>query len=325
MFELDGDRCAQIGKDVSELKLKEKAFFRLAPILSEENLTGLILTYVSGICHQTQNLVITIGEKKITGWDCLMQGFVNTAKSYPEKLLPQNMSRIKPLELALFLGQNKVINQSALLPDFKLEQRAEFLRDISIRLMEDYESSTKNLFEEARYRLESSNGIYAQLENFSAFKQDPIRKKSTLLTRLMVKAGLSPEVRDPENLIPMIDYHKERLFLRTGCVVVKDEDITKALKNRKTVGREVDDALRTISVGAYQKILSASNIDFFELEVKLWGFARAYCHKPEQTLCLDGKKSNSEYVDFSTSTCPLEKNCAKLTDYWQPQAETTFH
>ena len=325
MFTVNEDRCLEIGKSFNSINLQPKAFHHLAPVLDKGNLAGLILIYVSGICHQTQSLSITIENETLKGWDCLMNRFNHAAKHSPEILDFKHMSIIKPDNLALLLGHNEVPNNSALLPDFNLKKRAEYLRNISVCLHEDYGDDPKNIFEESRYIMSRERGIYSLLNLFDCFKSDPLKKKSTALTMLMLKSGLIFPIRDPENIIPMMDYNKERLLLRTGCIEVSDESIAAALKQRAEVSLDVDQNLREAGIAAYKKILSATNSDFFDLDMKLWGFSRAYCSEPNHSICISGEKPDSKYVHFHSSACPLQQSCARLTQYWQPQVKTTSH
>ncbi len=81
---------------------------------------------------------------------------------------------------------------------------------------------------------------------------DPMKKKSTIFIKLLEQGGLI-EVKDPENYLPMMDYHMQRVLLRMGCVEITDESLTRALKEKRILTSDTEirskccDAIKIIS------------------------------------------------------------------------------
>jgi len=164
------------------------------------------------------------------------------------------------------------------------------------------------------------------MAEFSAFGEDPIMKKATVYFMLMNKSGLWGDYKDPQNLRPMPDYHKMRLFLRTGCVETDDGGMEHNLKKRLHQDISVDNQLRESTANAYRIVLEHSNKDFFELEVLLWSFARSLCYHSSRCVTDTGMGNLPEYVDLGKETsCPLENVCNREVEYWHPVVDTHFH
>ncbi len=321
MFSVNAARCAEIGKSLAPITMRCDAFDALGPEVEDQRVRSLVFLYVSGICHQTESLRGTIDGVTFRGWDYLMRSFVRHAKKDPHSMHPASMRTINEEQLRELLSDEGVADTSTILDPFT---RAEYLRDIACTVEDRYGADPRNMLLDGAL---GENGLYARMNFMKAFGEDPISKKSTVYFMLMNKSGIWPAFKDPQNLRPMPDYHKERFFLRTGCITVGDQGIARKLVNREKQDISVDNNLRNATAQAYMHVLKTSQKDFFQLEVLLWSFARSYCY--QDALCEKKPVQIGNFEHYAEqkpmTECIFAQNCPKLIGYWQPIVDTTFH
>jgi hypothetical protein len=321
MFVVINEKCRKVGSALAGIRMRDDAFLSLAPELGDEVVRSLIFLYVSAICHQTETLKGNLAGQQQRGWDYLMGKFVETGRTCPRVLAPDSIKDITAEDLQSIVSDSGDASTSTL---SRAEERAYFLRDVARLLITDYESNPIFLY--GNGTLGGNSGLYSRMTQFSAFGEDPMMEKATVYFMLMQKSGLWQPFNDPQELRPMPDYHKMRLFLRTGCIKCNDREVDKKLKAKIRQEVTVDNELWGATAEAYRKILEYSEKDFFELEVLLWSFTRSFCY--HSTLCISGTGQGNfhKYTDVGyVSTCPLEGICEKEIGYWHPIVDTHFH
>jgi len=321
MFKVNKENCIKIGSCLAELSMRADAFSSLGPELEDKYTRACIFLYVSAICHQTETLEGILNGQPRRGWDYLMGKFIQKGTTNPSAITPRSIINIKTEDLQSIVSDVGVATQSTL---SRVGERVNFLRDIGEILVNDCKSNPLRLY--GNGVLSGKDGLYSRMAQFSAFGGDPIMKKATVYFMLMNKTGLWDSFKDAQELRPMPDYHKMRLFLRTGCVETENEDIDKNLKNKIHQDVSIDNELRKSTAEAYHIILEHSDKDFFELEVLLWSFARSLCYHSSLCISETGTGNFLEYVNAGNiTTCPLEGVCKKELDYWHPIVDTHFH
>lgn len=322
MFEIDLSNCRGLGELIAKIPMRANAFLNVAPQLNNTRLNSLLFMYVSGICHQTETLEGVVEGQRKRGWDYLMAKFVELSRRDSNSLDPCNIQNISESDLSSILSDSGNPSDSTL---SRSSERVRFLHDMTQKLIVAYTGNPLNIYGSGI--LGGNSGIYDKMRSFEAFGSDPIMKKSTLFFMLMSKSGLWTPFRDPQELKPMPDYHKERLFLRTGCIKVKDGEVDSKLLKREKQDIKIDNFLRVATADAYRQILRYSNKDFFELEVLLWSFARSFCyHTP---VCISPVKDQGNFKDYAVieeiTNCPFATTCERKHAYWQPIVDTNFH
>ncbi|MCK4808355.1 MAG: hypothetical protein KAS90_01910, partial [Candidatus Aenigmarchaeota archaeon] len=138
-------------------------------------------------------------------------------------------------------------------------------------------------------------------------------------------------IKDPENFVPVIDYHMQRVLLRMGCVEITDLELKRKLWNREKL--ESDVAIRNACIQAIKIISNISGHNILKMNDFFWPL-RSCCE--EKTLCFD-KVCNKDPCTFnlvvdlpSHNTCVFEKVCKGSTNeeyrkYWQPIVSTHFY
>lgn len=149
-----------------------------------------------------------------------------------------------------------------------------------------------------------------QLDRIGGYKEDPLRKKSSLLALIL---GQRPErflsFGEGEHVAPVIDYHLMRSCLRTGLVEVRDEELRTTLAARRAVGAPEEWAIRHAAYRAIQQVVDASGKSAGAVD---WFFfsARQRCPEMSRPAC---------------ARCPLDPVCRHRIELFQPVYRTAFY
>lgn len=148
------------------------------------------------------------------------------------------------------------------------------------------------------------------LDKIGGYKEDPLRKKSMLLTLIL---NQRPEkfltYGSDETATPVIDYHLMRSCLRVGLIEVKDKELAAALAARKLISAADEQIVRRAAYEAIEQIAALSGKSMGAVDYFFFG-ARRRC--PEMT-------------DPECANCALDPICAKRKALFQPVYRTTFY
>jgi hypothetical protein len=150
----------------------------------------------------------------------------------------------------------------------------------------------------------------SQLDHVGGYKEDPLRKKSTLLALIL---NQRPEAFLPfgaeEQPAPVIDYHLMRSCLRVGLIDVPDERLAQRLSERKLVEPAGESAVRQAAYQAIDQIVALSGKSMGAVD---WFFFNARRRCPEMT-------------EPECNLCALDPLCAHRKELFQPVLRTTFY
>jgi len=146
-------------------------------------------------------------------------------------------------------------------------------------------------------------------DRLGGYKEDPLRKKTSLLLVILKNR---PErflrVADQE-LIPIVDYHIQRSFLRTGMVKICDAALGRKLEQRRFVLQDEEEELRRTVYGAVELLSSLSGKDIAAIDWFFFSF-RKLCHEMKEPEC---------------SICQVRQVCRKHRTLFQPVFRTTCY
>ena len=324
-------QCEKVGEIVKTLKF-HPAFRqrKLLTVQANKETKLRVYLYSAAICHQLYGLVNK--KKNLVRWDYLEDVFLNLAEENSELLNPDYLASLSITELKEkikpFFSEDNNLDSCTL---DRLNERCRFLIEIGKILKESYNSKVANLVELSDgFLIKDKRGIYETLNEFEAYS-DLLKKKATLFVKFMVEAGLF-KIKDPENFIPLVDYHRQRVLLRMGCVEVIDQELKRKLLNREKI--ESDQEIRDACIKAIKVILKTTGHGIIEVGNVFWAMGRSCCK--EKTLCYD-KKCNINPCTFdltfdlsSHKKCFFEKVCKgsnneEYRKYWQPMVDTSFY
>lgn len=150
----------------------------------------------------------------------------------------------------------------------------------------------------------------AQLDHVGGYKEDPLRKKATLLAIILQQR---PEkfLRDDsgETVPPIIDYHLQRSCLRMGLIEVNDTRLRQSLVNRELLAAEDEWAIRRAAYDAIERLQRASGKSMGAVD---WFFFGARRRCPEMT-------------EPDCAHCVVDPVCAHRKEWFQPVRRTTFY
>ncbi|MCF8370561.1 MAG: hypothetical protein K9H64_02990 [Bacteroidales bacterium] len=332
MVQTNIPQAIKIGQLIKNYKVRSTFLNR--PFLSnraEPELKLRTIFYAVAICHQTYNLAMP--EKNLFGWDVLEKVFLQMLRKNDFLLMPGIATRTNkkrlPSKLRYRFQTNRSPNSCTL---DRLDERANLLIDLDAKLQLYFEGSISHLLEMSNSRLlNNGKGLYELLEIFEAFS-DPFKKKSSFLIKLLEDAGLF-QMADPENYIPIMDYHMQRVLLRTGCVEIRDDGLAKKLRNKILISD--DSQIREACIEAMRVIARESGHPIAAMNDFFWPLGRSCCN--EKPLCVEGvceklpcSLTQLITLDHPHPNCILEKACKGISDilyrnFWQPIVETHFY
>jgi hypothetical protein len=325
------EQCARVADVLKGLKLRESHEGRDFVSLDADRETKLrVYLLISAICHQTRSL--TSRKLRVQGWQWMERVFVSLAKQGSTLLDPAHLAAISVGELsrelaALFSDDGDPAHTKL----DRLEERSRFMIEAAKLLVSEYGGKVSRLVDASEgYLLHNGGGLYERLEKLEAFS-DPLRKKSSLFVKLLQDAGLF-KAKDAGSLVPIIDYHKQRVLLRMGCVEVVDKELKRKLLGKERI--DSDDDVRAASIDAARLISRLAGTSLTDATYVLWALGRSCCRGVP--LCRAGKCELEpctlmEVVELpSHKRCVFEKACKGATDdsyasYWEPVVDTHYY
>lgn len=148
------------------------------------------------------------------------------------------------------------------------------------------------------------------LDHIGGYKEDPLRKKSSLLAVIL---NQRPEQFLPfgpgEQVAPIIDYHLMRSCLRAGLIDVLDDTLHQKLAARQVIPPADEWVVR---YAAYQAIEQVTALSGKSMGAVDWFFFNARRRCPEMT-------------DPLCEQCPIDPACVHRKELFQPVLRTTFY
>ncbi|MGD2142168.1 MAG: hypothetical protein PVH79_01655 [Candidatus Bathyarchaeota archaeon] len=328
---MDVDQCYDIGSILKRLYFRPSFYEREFITFDSHVETKMrVYLYSIAICHQTHSLINR--KMNLLGWDFMEFAYLNMVKADSELLDPGKLAEMSVDEVSVkikpFFSDDGSPEKCTI---DRLGERSEFLIDIGEKIRDHYGGRVRNLVcISDGYLLRDGKGLYELLEKFEAYK-DPLRKKSGLFIKLMMDAGLV-SVKDPENFIPVVDYHIQRVLLRMGCLEIVDRDLLNILKTREPL--ESDEEIRSKCVEAMNIISDVSGYQAVQMNDFFYPLGRSCCM--EKMLCVDGECNKDpcsfdKVVELSFhEICIFEGTCkgsgdAEYRRFWQPVVETHYY
>ena len=266
------------------------------------------------------------------GWDYIEYAFLHMFRKKHPMINPGYVSICSDCDMELYLRQ-------AFSPDGqaehstldRIEERASMLLEICKVVKAKYNRNIAQLIDGCEGRLfNNGQGLYEVLPQFIAFS-DPLKKKITFFLKLASDAGLI-RIKDPENLVPIMDYHMQRVLLRTGCVEILDDELKKKIIGRKSMPS--DEMIRKECIEAIRLIAKDSGHEVTKMNDFFWPLGRSCCHETllcQIRTCMKNPCSLLQMVTIdSHNECLLEKSCkgagsAEYRSLWEPEVVTHYY
>jgi len=284
--------------------------------------------FAVAICHQTYSLHHKA--KNLFGWDFIEEVFLQLAADASPLLQPAWLAGASLDEIIALLSAAFAEDAACSLD--RLPERAQLMQQAAEVLLRDFGGSVEMLFSTSHYQLinPQQSGLYHVMPHCETFA-DPQQKKTTFLTKLLEDAGLV-KIGDPENFIPIMDYHMQRVLLRTGCVEITDLTLRDQITQQQPLS--TDEPLRSRCIEAMRLIACLSQQSVTRLNDIFWALGRSCCN--HTLLCRDGHCEKSPctltqiYKIENHSQCVFQQICKGAADpeyqnLWEPRVQTHFY
>jgi hypothetical protein len=323
-------QCRQVAEILRHITFRDDFYnrpFISAPMSAEQK--ALMYFYAVGICHQTYALANP--PKNLYGWDYLEAGFIKIfTENHPLSdntfVARQTIAELRKLTEPVFTSEQT----GATCTLDRLPERMQLLLDMALQLDNNHNGNVMQMLTQSKGLAGGDNGLYSLLSQFEAYR-DPLRKKSSFLIKLLSDAGLFI-IKDPENLVPVMDYHMQRVLLRSGCVQIPDARLMEILQKRLFCHEEPE--IRKACIQAMKMIADGAGLPVLRLNDVFYMLGRSCCL--ETPLCQSGKCSKtpcsltlSIYLN-DHSHCLIEKACLgaknpEIRKLWHPVTETHYY
>ncbi len=322
MLRIDPEQCASMALILSELKIKLDTFTdpRFYPPKTAENeLVASYFFFMVAIDHRTsiggRTFEGVVEGEYYRGADLLYRLGALKWSEDPEFFTAERMAHLTLEEARRWLSVRQP--RPMVIPG--LEERVALLRDTARRLLELYNGSVMELYRASEGRLLGERGLLRRLEFFKAY-EDPIRKKSFLLVKFLLRRGIW-HFADLTALRVPVDNHLTRIALRYGIVRVLDHKLKNKLISSLPATAYEDQVIRKAVREAYAVVVKQRELDPTVVDDILWNLGRSCCWlKRERPACREShcvfpKCTLTRILKESCEgLCPLSRGCLASMD-----------
>jgi hypothetical protein len=259
--------------------------------------------YISGGCYGGPLLApVASGVRK--GSDYLWHSYLERLKYDLTFLSPERQLRLTQKEMLIMFRSDDGRDMMPAV-DLRLEQAHAYGRDMLALGL-----SPEEIVSRANSSKTPLLSLIQILDHIGGYKEDPFRKKSSLLALILSER---PEkflqLNGSEQIQPIIDYHLMRSCLRIGLVDVLDPNLRQALVERRLLQPADEWAVRQASFEAIGSLTALSGKSMAAVD-RFFFNARRWCPEMSETECRE---------------CSVDPVCSHQTDLFQPVLRTVFY
>ncbi len=248
-------------------------------------------------------LTAALGGRTRKGSDYLWAAYHGWLREDPEGLTPVRQARLQRTELdrrcASSAGDNPLPA-----PDLRLRAALAYGRD-----MEALGLTPADVVGEASASAQPLPAFLRLLDHVGGYKEDPLRKKSTLLAMILRERPERWLPRADDDLPPIVDYHVQRGCLRLGLVSIEDDALRRRLEARARLEADEERAVRRAAFTAVAELQRRS------------GRSMAACDR----FLFDMRSRCPEMTEPECAHCPADPVCAHRKELFQPVFRTAAY
>lgn len=320
------NQSESISRMIKSLQFKSEFLKRkFISIPLEDQIKLSMYYYAVGICHQTYHLANP--KLNLYGWDFLEYGFLQLAKEKPELLDAKFVANTPSRELIKlvkpFFAEDNKAEKCTL---DRLDERMRLWKDMAAFILQN----TDSVLSFIQSSENKADYFYRKLQLTEAYS-DPMQKKSSFLMKLLEDAGFA-DFSQSENIIPIMDYHMQRVLMRTGCVEIQDQNLYNQLVNREELTD--DSEIRNACIASMKIIAEESGLSVLKMNDVFYTMGRSCCNQNPICItpsCEKDPCTLSLAVDIPEKHhCIFENVCSgardlKYRQLWQPIVETHYY
>ena len=249
-------------------------------------------------------LIATLGGTRLKGSDYLWQAYLQAIKLDPAFCSPDRQAKLSRADmLQLYRADDGTDPMPAL--DLHWQQAKQYGRDMLALGL-----TPQVILDHALASPEPLQTFIDLLDQIGGYKEDPFRKKSSLLAMIL---NQRPEhflpFREDEEIAPVVDYHALRSSLRMGLVDIVDDELAVKIQKRQIVAPGQEWAVRFAVYRAIEQLAALSGKSMGAVDWFLFS-ARHYCPEMSEPQC---------------ERCLVDPICAHRKELFQPVIRTTFY
>lgn len=250
-------------------------------------------------------LIAPIDGDKLKGSSYLYRAFLRPLNTDPEFYTPKRQANLtKEDMLALFRADDGSDPMPAL--DLHLWQAQQYGRDMLALGI-----TPQDVIKQSQNSAMPLKTFLMMLDHIGGYKEDPLRKKSSLLVLCL---NQRPEIflsfEKEESVPPVIDYHAMRSCLRTGLIDVVDQTLREKLANRQVLSPDSEWAVRYAAYRAIEDVVAVSGKSLGAVDWFTFNYTRSHCPEMSEPVCQE---------------CAVDPVCAHRKELFQPVIRTTFY
>ena len=274
-IDLDAPRISALAAAAKALKYEAVPFDDA--LLIPVNATPLVqmeyFFYLTAIDHRTTtegaHYEAVVDQRTLRGSDLMYA----RANRHVDRFTTKHLLHISEAEIAeIFRNEDGSTIEGPGLRAWLLRQAAEMVTD-------GYAGRVDTLVERCEDHLETPDriGLLQRLAGAKAF-EDPLRKKSHLLAKLLQRRNLFTAI-DPEHQEVPADPVLVHVALLSGLMTIADQELTGALTRRQRLTASQAERVRLATLRAFRQVCADSGVRPYELDDLLWGLGREL-HRP---------------------------------------------
>lgn len=260
---VDRDRCIDVSSRIRTIRVVYRKILNSIPVDSEYKLR--LLLYFMAVCYDTRRVWGYIDGVYYRGSDYICHAMLRKLRE-GEFFDTDRMKRLSLEEFGQWFEEGVLT---------RIDERLKLIRDTARMLEVFYDGRVSKLIEESGYRLSGSGGFVDRLSRFKAFS-DPLAKKIMVLASLIEFEGLA-SFEDSDSMEVGVDYHLQRIALRTGMVRIADRGLSEMIARGRFVSKPIHDAIRSSCLEAYRIIIDEAGFKPREVDAIFWNLGRSCC------------------------------------------------
>lgn len=245
----------------------------------------------------------TLDGERRKGAEFMFRALLKTANDFPAFLSPDRQARATAEHVATALSED---DGECRLPmfDSHLELTNRYGQYLLARDLDP-----QRIVEESNRAESPIKKFVSIMRNIPGYGEDPLQKKLFLLAIILKNRPERFLNISGADLRPVVDYHIQRTFLRTGMVEVAPGPLRTALADRRFLSAPQEKAIRRDVYEAVDELCRASGKDVAAID---WLFfkLRKTCHEMQTPNC---------------PACPVRDACSQHTELFQPVFRTTYY
>jgi len=239
------------------------------------------------------------------GSDFIWAAFARAAREQPELLTIERMAS----DPGLFATICTADDGQCPVPDLKSHQ--ELHQAHGLWMKRQWPGGYSDILRRANDSPKPVQTLLSLIGKLPGYMSDPLDKKANLLAVIL---GARPEgfldLRDPENILPIVDYHMMRVCLRAGLVDIQNAELGNRINRRMWVDTTEELAIRQATGRAILGLVDHTGCSVAAIDGLFFKIGRTYCVETGPPRCVE---------------CPIEAECAKDTLRFQPVFRTTAY